>query len=305
LAPSPGRSDRRIGSGACRALAFAIACSLGCYAREALAMICSDGSRFYPYSGAVVGTDAQIWWTAPIGSGLPHLERAAGGEVKLVRVELREINHQWWGHRPLQRYSPVMPLEPGEYWLSFQPQASASGRVAERMLADRGTPFRVVSGSEEERVPLPEQRGLRFFTGRADSGDPGSATQIATFELSLALGVLVADFGDADDDPLESLYFERRRNGTQLEFLLGSGFCDSNLLTAPCMHTRVRFGALSASGRFSGWTPWSELDFPGEHCPSPAIPGVAPPRGRSLVLWGALSAAAALVAGWFVRRRAP
>jgi hypothetical protein len=203
-----------------------------------------------------------------------------------------------------------MPLEPGEYWLSFEPPPDRRGLVTARHAARHatrreGTPFRVVGGAEQAPIPLPEQRGLNFLLGPSDSGagGVGSTGVLASFELSLAQGMLVADFGDADDDPIESLYFEPSRKGDRVVFLLGSGTCESNLRAAPCAHTRVRFGALSASGRFSGWTPSSEIEFPGENCALPISPGVAQPGWRLLAFCGALVVAAALIAGRFARRR--
>jgi hypothetical protein len=69
-------------------------------------------------------------------------------------------------------------------------------------------------------------------------------------------------------------------------FWLGNSQCSSNLAETNCLHTRVRFGAPSGAGAFSGWTSWQEVNFPGEHCPPAVVDRpVAAPRVSS---WQAL-----------------
>jgi hypothetical protein len=118
------------------------------------------------------------------------------------------------------------------------------------------------------------------------------------------IGLIIADIGDATDDPLQLVsddVIEPARG--EYHFWLGRSKCH---LTWPdvdaCLHTRVRFGTLSGEGTFSGWTRWIDLDFPGADCAERAWRAERD-RMRVVVaasVLGVLSAGAAL---WRFRRR--
>jgi hypothetical protein len=197
----------------------------------------------------------------------------------------------------LQRHAPVQKLEPGVYWLSFPAGIRGRPDVVRRAIE---TSFTVEAGIDLP-VPMPELRGFRW------------AEASAVFELWLPKGMLVADFGDEDEDPMESIQLQGPRDGLY-RFRLGSSACSSNLQVTGCMRSRVRFGALSGAGKFSGWTGSFDVQFPGQNCTAAmgraAVGSSATPQRASSMnsLWlpGAVLAAAlvALAAGLWRRHPA-
>jgi hypothetical protein len=268
-------------------VALLVLASFGIGSPAARGDMCMEGRRYFPYQGAVVSPDAQLWFFGEIGSGLPQLRREDGSPIRLVASERREVNHEWWGRRLVQRHAPVQPLEPGVYWLSFQSSISGRPDIVRRPIE---TSFTVDAGTHSS-VPMPELRGVRW------------AGTLAVFELWLSQGMLVADFGDADEEPLESLQLEGPRDGLHV-FKLGSSVCGSNLQVTDCLRTRVRFGALSAAASFSGWTAWQEVQFPGTSCAAPVVTPGRAPSTTSLWLPGIVAATAlAVIALQHFRRR--
>jgi len=110
-------------------------------------------------------------------------------------------------------------------------------------------------------------------------------------------------FVEEDEGPVESIWLERPRDGLH-RVGLGSNMCWSNLVVTDCLRSRVRFGALSGAGKFSGWTGSYDVQFAGQNCAaavrpaaafSPVAPPIRPSSARSLWLPAAV-AATALVA---------
>jgi hypothetical protein len=172
----------------------------------------------------------------------------------------------------------------------------------------RGTRFRVIAGAEAAPPPLPELVRFQFRIAPADAATRQPALQGASFLLRVPSGFLVADFDSPDDDPLENVHLSRPSEGLQW-FSFGQVGCGANFQTHPCMRTSVRFGALSAAGRFSGWAPSMPVEFPGENCPAkaagaPAVQAPAQQPAGTRRLWVALSAVvvSAILAATLARR---
>jgi len=301
---APPAARGGLAHGAPRAAAFVLLTllSLCIHSSAARADSCVEPFHFFPREGAIVSPDTQIWFFAEIGSGVPRIRREDGREVRAVPFDRRDVNHVWWGRRLLQWYAPVQELEPGAYWLSFQQSVNIRSEFARRSPIE--TSFTVVAGTHLP-VPRPELRGFRWVPRALRSTLP---SHLAVFDLWPPQNMLVADFGDADEDPLESLLLDDPQDGLH-HFWLGNSQCSSNLAETNCLHTRVRFGALSGAGAFSGWTSWREVNFPGEQCPPAVVdkPVTAPRVSSWWALWLPASIAAlalgAIAVQWIRRGR--
>lgn len=96
-----------------------------------------------------------------------------------------------------------------------------------------------------------------------DDGVWGSS-RLAYFALEGVTGMLVADEGEPDEDPMSNLVDTYQApDETSFTFGLGFGPCGGSLPSAELgVETRVRFGAMAPNGDFSGWTAWLDLAYP-------------------------------------------
>jgi hypothetical protein len=266
-------------------------------ARTASAERCAIWPAVFPADGEAVSPNTHLWVVCAAYENACEpltLRDASGTLIPLVEVEQRRILDG--PPRRLIRYAPRAELAPGSYELTDRSRSSLT--------------FRVVSGrAMPPRVPtvLEYQFTLRGAKeGRQDGAEEPSSrpARFAQFTLAADDGLLVADVGEANDDPLDVVSdgFARRGAG-QYTFLLGWGACRSTLPEADyCTRTRARFGTLSGEGTFSGWTPWQAVDFPGPDC----VARAARERRERLGRWGvgALGVAAAFGGAiWLLRRR--
>jgi MYXO-CTERM domain-containing protein len=221
---------------------------------------CQPPSGTFPRGGDTVSPNTFIWaFCAPGGPcKRPTLRRIGGAELALHPVEARDIGP---GPRlQLVRYAAQAPLEPGDYEVTQPRRGSVQFRV-------------VAAPPAPPRVPAAEFLHFEIHDGPkpgddTPAGEDSSADHSAAFVIDGDSGMLVADVGDPDEDPLDSISgFFRSGPTTRQYFWLGWGECYSTLpRAAECTRSRVRFGTLSNEGVFSGWTKWLSVEFPGADC---------------------------------------
>jgi len=230
-------------------------------------------TRYYPETGAVLYRDAQIWLRQVGVRLVPHLLRHDGSEVELELVS-HALSDERDDRSAIERYRPVTPLDPGTYRLRL---VAPPNPLKVHNLRD--IIFRIRRGNEPKPPALPRVLRSSYFmrdrTPRdldspwAAEVEPSGPWKSARFELRIGNAMLVADFGRADVDPLDNLILAPARPDGVHTFQLGVpgyGLPDADY----CTRSRVRFGALSAAGRFSGWTAWYAVNFPpreGGACP--------------------------------------
>lgn len=200
---------------------------------EAWALDCALPHDAYAQGSAILFTclgcpldQAPAELIASNGSGVPLTE--------VARVALAEGGFS-------AMYNAATPLEPGlEYGLQSGPFTTQVEMEA----------------AELPQLPTVELIGYQM-------GDSGwGPVREALFKISGAHGVLVADEGEQDDDPMQNSR-GATVGRTEFTFSLGQGLCVTTLKAADFgLETRVRFGVLSPSGEFSGWTEWFELSYP-------------------------------------------
>jgi hypothetical protein len=274
-------------------LGVALACATPLLSGRASAERCAIWPAVFPANGDTVAPNTHLWIVCALSEEPCEpltLRDANGALVPLVQVEQRRSAEG--PSRRLLRYAPRAKLAPGSYELTNR--------------ASRSLTFRVAPGGDATpQVPKLLEYRFNLQGPSEDRVDPSSAEErIAQFVLAAPDGLLLADVGEANDDPLGVVSdgFTHVAPGRYI-YWLGWGACRSTLPEADyCTRTRVRFGTLSGAGTFSGWTAWQAVEFPGSDCAVRA-------RGeqlRRLQRWGVTALVVAAASGgvlWFARRR--
>ncbi|MEO8181975.1 MAG: hypothetical protein ABI895_24335 [Deltaproteobacteria bacterium] len=232
-------------------------------------------SGAYPSAGAILFQDAELWLRRGEGTRVPHLQRRGGAEIPLTLVSRHALSDERSDRGPpIERYRPIAPLKAGTYVLRL-----VSPPIQRRVLRPLEITFAVRRGREVKPPALPQLLRSSYHVHDATPAlatsmwgsevEPLGPVRQAQFEVRIGEGMLVADFGRADDDPLDNLLLDPPDPSGVHVFELGSpGYGLSH--ADRCTRSRVRFGVLSAAGQFSGWTTWQAVRFP------PAAAGTCP-----------------------------
>jgi hypothetical protein len=275
---------------------FPLCIALVCFGlfltRMAGAERCAVWPAVFPANGDSVSPDTHLWVIcAPYDETCEPLtlRDPSGALVPIVEVAQRRV--QQGPSRRLIRYAPQNALPPGSYELSDRASHSLTFHVVSR-------------ASRPPRIPqLLEHRFTLQGSNEDRAASSSHEARLAQFVLAADDGLIVADMGEPNDDPLDvvSNGFIRRAPG-RYDFWFGWGFCHLTFPEADyCTRTRVRFGTLSGGGAFSGWSPWHAVDFPGPDC----VARAARLQRRRLERWG-LATFAVMASGgalWLLRRR--
>lgn len=138
--------------------------------------------------------------------------------------------------------------------------------------------YRVTEPPTEGRYVLQSGDAYVSLSVEPDRGPPavpevqlagyemGSSVRSAHFYISGVNGMLVADVGQADENPMQNLQPARQPvSAGEFVFFLGTDVCLTTFGAADFgLETQVRFGTLAPSGDFSGWTDWVEVRYPDE-----------------------------------------
>lgn len=236
-------------------LASLLACATAtlAWASPARALTCGKVAPggYYPMGPATIAADEHVVVLCnptygPPCTIAPWYDQDEA-EVELLEVDRRTIGNPGYPDRPLTlvRYRPQD---------GFQPD------VTYHQIG--GGDLNVI-GSTQASVPRPPRiRALSFEMGSGFSGP----VYVAAFDLDPHDGMLVADVGEPDDDPWQSVTFDDipwDATGTVLQYRLGIDWCMRTFAAADWgVQTQVRFGTLDGQGRFSGWTQTYEVAFP-------------------------------------------
>jgi hypothetical protein len=236
-------------------LALACATTTLAAALPAHALTCGKVAPggYYPTGDATIAADEDVVLLCNLMSGPPCTAPAPwldpdGVEVELLEVHRRTVDNLADPDRPmtLVRYRPRDGFQPG---VTYRQMGGGDLQITE---------------SAQAEAPLPPRiRSLSYEVGPGFSG----LVFVAAFDLDPHDGMLVADVGEPDDDPWQSVTFEDVprdvTDNTVLQYRLGIDQCMSTFAAADYgVHTQVRFGTLDGHGRFSGWTRTYEVAYP-------------------------------------------